>query len=153
MKDQRKGGKLTHDKANHDSVSGSGAGVGSAHGAQGQGGGDGGPEALAQGLSRDTLHCQPFQNDPAGVHNLSGSGQDKNETEFGTIASSVNQTQKGGADVDTGAMAAWGGMQKTKGYSKEGSGMADIEKPGYPMEGEPTSGGGKGSVRGAVDGS
>ena len=151
-KDVRKGGSLTHDKANHDSLSGSGAGQGSAHGSQAQSGGDAGPKSLSQGSSRDTIHCQPFPNDPAGLHNLSGSGQDKDETEFGKIATSVNQGAKAGADVDAGAMSAWGGMQKATGYGKEGAGAPDIEKPGYPMQGEATSGGGKGSVKGSVDG-
>lgn len=151
-KDVRKGGSLTHDKAKHDSLAGSGAGQGSAHGSQAEFGGDSGPASLAQGNARDYLYCPSFKNDPAGMHSLTGSGQTKDMTEFGKIATSVNQNAKGGAEVDAGAMAAWGGMQKATGYGKEGAGMPDIEKPGYPMQGEPTSGGGKGSVKGKVDG-
>lgn len=151
-RDVRKAGRLTHDKAGHDSLAGSGAGEGSAHGAQAQSGGDSGPGSLTQGESGDYGHCQPFSNDPTRMHNLVGSGQDKSETEFGRIATSVDQKSKGGAVVDAGAMKAWGGMQKRTAYGKEGTGEPDIEKPGYPMQGAPTSGGGKGSVKGSVDG-
>jgi hypothetical protein len=63
----------------------------------------------------------------------------------------VDLLQDAGAAVEDGAMAAWGGMQKQSSYMGIKVGSADIDKPGYPMAGEPTSGGGKGSVSGAVD--
>lgn len=152
-KDRRKGGTLSHDKAGHDSLAGSGAGEGSAHGAQAQSGGDRGPTSLAQGTARDYHDGgYEFGNDPAGMTCLSGSGQTKDKTEFGKITTSVNQKAAGGADVEAGAMAAWGGLQKATGYGKETSGSVDIEKPGYPMAGEPASGGGKGTVKGSIDG-
>lgn len=152
-KDVRKAGRIKHDVADHDSLAGSGSGVGSAHPGTKESGGDTGPKSLDQGITQDKFDDVNYRNDPAGLHGLSGSGDNKDKTEFGVIATSVNQGMKGGAMVDDGAMTAWGGMQKRSGYSKEGAGEVDIEKPGYPMQGEPTSGGGKNSVKGSVDGS
>jgi hypothetical protein len=148
--DRRKGGTLTHDVAGHHSLAGSGGGVSGAHKAV-EKGGDGGPESLVQGRARDYVSPNHYPNDPAGLQSATGAGQTKDASGFGTPASSVNENVKGGAEVADGAMAAWGGMSKHTGYGKERTGTADIAKPGYPMAGEPTSGGGKGTVKGAVE--
>jgi hypothetical protein len=147
--DRRKGGTLTHDKAGHDSLAGSGSGVSGAHKTS-ESGGDSGPESLNNKQARDYVSPVGYGNDPAGVHSATGSGQTKDASEFGQIASSVNLKETGGAVVDAGAMGAWGGMQKKSAYEGIKTGSVDIEKPGYPMAGEPASGGGKGTVTGAV---
>lgn len=149
--DRRKGGTLTHDTARHDSLAGSGDGISGAHKSV-ESGGDTGPESLANKQARDYVAPVHYPNDPAGMQSATGAGQTKDASEFGQIASSVNEKETGGADADPGAMAAWGGMSKHTGYGKETVGTVDIDKPGYPMAGEPTSGGGKGTVGGAVDG-
>lgn len=149
--DRRKGGTLTHDKAGHDSLAGSGDGVSGAHKSV-ESGGDTGPGSLANRQARDYVAPIHYPNDPAGMQSATGAGQTKDASEFGRVASTVDLKETDGANVDVGAMAAWGGMEKKDSYSGVKTGTSNIDKPGYPMAGEPTSGGGKGSVSGAVDG-
>jgi hypothetical protein len=147
--DVRRGGTLSHDKAGHDSLAGSGSGISGAHKAV-ESGGDSGPESLANKQARDYVAPIHYGNDPANMQSATGAGQTKDATEFGRVAGTVDLKETDGADADVGAMAAWGGMQKKSAMAGLKTGTVDIEKPGYPMAGEPTSGGGKGTVSGAV---
>ncbi len=151
--DRRTGGTLTHDKANHDSLAGSGSGVSGAHKTV-ESGGDRGlnePE-LANKQVRDYLEDVNFKNDPAGLHGLAGSGETKDKTEFARISETLDHKVSPGTDkpVDPGAMAAWGGMTKGTAYGGDDNGEVDISRKEYPMAGEATSGGGKGSVKGSA---
>lgn len=140
--DVRKAGRLRHDPADHDSLAGSGSGQGSAHRTS-EAGGDraasGSGPAIANKQARDYVEPAHFKDDPAGLHTQAGSGVTPDHTEFAKFGEHVDQKGKAGADVADGAMVAWGGMTKTTGYGKKSAGSVDIEKPGYPMDGEPTS--------------
>lgn len=54
--------------------------------------------------------------------------------------SKVNRTTERGADVDNGALSAWGGIRsRAKTNHVTNTGRPSIQRPGYPMAGENSS--------------